>query len=169
MSSYRPPTRPPRAARAVVAAALAALALLLLASSPALADDDVPKMRQKIQTYTLRLADLEKADDDKSAIQEIKLAQLWITDAQTQLSRDEESNAKRLIRQVEVALDLISAQIERARVEKEASNREAAAAKMEREADNARLTLDEAKARKDQLQAEVDANANTTGGGKPQR
>lgn len=130
-----------------------ALAFIAAAASPAMADE-LDDMKEKVQQYTLKLADLEKADVEMRAIKDIKLAQLWLNEAQAQIVKEEEDPAKLNLRRVGVALDMIAALIDRSKLEKQASDRESAAIKMEDEAREAKIALEQAEARKKQLQTE---------------
>ncbi|MEL6178044.1 MAG: hypothetical protein AAFS10_03780 [Myxococcota bacterium] len=134
------------------------VALLLAASTPAQAQDPA-QMRQKIQSFTLKLADLEKADEDKGAIKELKLTQLWLNDAQALLVQEEEEDASKLLRRAEVSIDMIEKLIIKAKEQAKAEERESAAVQMEQAANEAKIKLEQAKARKKQLQTELSGNA----------
>ena len=73
--------------------ALCVAALLLVGT--AASADDLSKMRDQVEVYTLKLADLEKADKEQSALKDIKLTERWLSEAQTQIAKEEEDVAKR--------------------------------------------------------------------------
>lgn len=152
--------------RAGVAALLgAALMALVLLGSPAHAQDPA-QMKQKIQSFTLKLADLEKADEDKGAIKELKSTQLWLNEAQALIVQEEEEQAAKLLRRAEVSIDMIELLIEKAKQEAKAEERESAAVKEEQAANEAKIKLEQAQARKKQLQTELaEPSDNTTQGG----
>lgn len=142
---------------------LAALALWI---SPVSADE-ITELKEQVQSLTVELAKLEKKDGDlQSAIEDIKLAQFWLNEAQAQLVEKEEDVAKQYIRRVEVSLLMIDAVIETAKVEKTAFDRESAAIAMEKEAFDAKAELEKAELLEKKLMTEIEAGSGAKDGEK---
>jgi NADH dehydrogenase/NADH:ubiquinone oxidoreductase subunit G len=145
----------------VVAAMIVAMAF----SSASASAESPEEMREKVQQYTLKLADLEKADVDKGAIQETKLTQLWLNEAQAQLVKEEEDEAARFLRRVDVSLQMLDKLIKQASAEKAANTRESAAIKMEGDARQSKINHEQAETKKNQLTKQLTDQA--TGAAKP--
>ena len=140
---------------ALMVVIMAAAALLLVAQASA---DEITELKEQVQTYTVQLAELEKADSDlQSAIKENKRTELWLTEAQAQLIKEEEDVAKRYLRRVSVSLGMIEAIIETAKVEKTAFDRESASIDMEKQAFDSKAELEKAEAKERQLMLDIEA------------
>ena len=133
-----------------------ASAVLFTSFSGVAVADEITEIKEKLQAHTVRLAQLEKKDNDlQSAIEDIKLAQFWLNEAQAQLIKEEEDVAKQYLRRVEVALEMIDSIVETAKVEKTAFERESAAIAMEKEAFESKTKLDEVTLQERQLMKQV--------------
>jgi len=147
--------RAPRTARLQGFAFLTTLLLGLALLIPTASADDLAKMKDEVQQYTLKLADLEKDDEEKGAIKELKLCQLWLNEAQAQLVRDEEDLAGKNLRRVSIAVEMIAALIENAKAERSALDRESAAISMKQKMQDAKIALEQAQAEKRRLISET--------------
>lgn len=154
--SHRP-NRQPRSGSlgSRVALFLATLLMGLTLLLPAASAESLAEMKDKVQQYTLKLADLEKEDVEKGAIKELKLTQLWLNEAQAQLVREEEDLAGKNLRRVGIAVEMIAALIENAKAERAALDRESAAISMKQKMQDAKIALEQAQAEKRRLISET--------------
>ncbi len=130
------------------------VAALLLTGAAASADD-LGKMRDKVEVYTLKLADLEKSDKEQTALKDIKLTERWLSEAQAQIAKEEEDVAKRYLRRVEVSLEMIALVIDAGKSEKSAYERESAAIAMEKEANEAQVLVTQTETKEKKLNQEL--------------
>lgn len=138
---------------------------LLLVGSMASADD-LSKMREQVEVYTLKLADLEKADKEQAALKDIKLTERWLSEAQAQIAKEEEDVAKRYLRRVEISLEMIALIIDSSKSEKVAYERESAAIAMEKEANEAQVLLTQTETKEKKLNQEIGELRKTLDAGK---
>lgn len=148
---------------------MAALALCLtLLSVNAAQAEDAAALKEKVTTYTVSLAKLEQADKDlQSAVEDIALARLWLDDAKTFLSKEEEDRASLYLRRVEFSLEMIENIIETAKVQKTAFDRESASLDMEKQAFEAKAALEKAELLERKLMTEVTGAGTKTPDNKP--
>jgi hypothetical protein len=136
------------------AAALCAAALCLWA--PIAQADDLAQMREKVEAYSLQLAELRTADTQQATTQDLARCELWLREAQGQLAKEDEEVAARYLRRVEAGLEMLTLLIERAKADAQAFERETAAVNMEKEANQAKITLQETESREAALQKQVE-------------
>ncbi len=153
----RTPT--PHNARLLALLAASACSFALLLDAGHAHAQSAAKMKEQVQAYTLKLADLEKEDVEKGAIQELKLTQLWLNEAQAQLVKEEEDAAGRYLRRVEISVEMIAALIEQAKAERAANDRESVAIKLKNDMNQAKVELEQVEARKRTLLNETAAPA----------
>lgn len=127
---------------------------VLLAGQVASADD-LAKMREKVEVYTLKLADLEKSDTEQTALKDIKLTERWLSEAQAQIAKEEEDIAQRYLRRVEVSLEMIALVVDAGKSEKSAFERESAAIAMEKEANEAQVLVTQTESKEKKLNQEL--------------
>ena len=124
-------------------------ATLLLCSSAF--GQDLDQMREQVEVYTLKLADLEKSDKEQAALKDIKLTERWLSEAQAQIVKEEEDQAVRYLRRVKVSIEMIALVIDMAKAEKVAYDRESAAIAMEKEANESQVLLTQTETKKKKL------------------
>jgi hypothetical protein len=132
----------------------AAITAIVLLSTPVIAQD-LDQMRGQIEAYTLKLADLEKDDTEQDTLKEIKLTELWISEAQAQIAKEEEDVAARYLRRAKVSIEMITLLVDSAKAQKVAYDRESAAIAMEKEAGESQVLLTQKETQKKKLNQEI--------------
>jgi hypothetical protein len=132
----------------------AAITAIVLLSTPVIAQD-LDQMRGQVEAYTLKLADLEKDDTEQDTLKEIKLTELWISEAQAQIAKEEEDVAARYLRRAKVSIEMITLLVDSAKAQKVAYDRESAAIAMEKEAGESQVLLTQKETQKKKLNQEI--------------
>lgn len=138
-----------------VGAALVCVVALWLPTSVAQADD-LAKMRKEVETYSLKLAELRTSDSQQAVVQDLARCELWLREAQAQLAKEDEDQAERQLRRVKVSLEMLERLIAQSKADNQALERETAAVNMEKEANQAKLALQETEAREQALQKQIE-------------
>jgi hypothetical protein len=132
-----------------------ALALLAFAPTSAWADE-LADLKQKIETSSLKLAELRAADSEQATTQDLARIELWLREAQARLANEDEDSAAYYLRRVDVGLEMTDKLIIRAKADKTTFEREAAAVNLEKESQESKLKLDQAETKEKALLLQIE-------------
>ena len=109
-------------------------------------------LKSRITDHNMTLVDLKQRDVDGVVAKEIKLAEMWLQEAQAELAKEEEEVVEFLLRRTEEQLELITALLDQHDMEKLAKEREKAATDMQHQANEEEIALEQAKLKKQNLE-----------------
>ena len=112
--------------------------------------------KEKITELNMDLVDLGQKDTEGKVAREIKLAELWLAEAQANLVKEQPKATEILVRKAEAQLELIKALMDLYNLESAAITREKEATEMRFKTDEEKINLEQIKLKKkhceDQLQ-----------------
>ena len=99
--------------------------------------------KEKITELNMTLVELSQKDTEGKVAKEIKLAELWLSEAQAQLVKEEERATEILVRKAEAQLELIKALMDLYNLESAAVTRDKEATEMRLKTDEEKINLEQ--------------------------